>query len=188
MVRIADDNFNDDMDSYIDRIRSKDDSVVKKVSDPVSNIFAFGKSAVSRTSDFSLKNVFKRRIPVEDDYVERVNKMDVEKDVRVKEELIKSEEELQEIDEFEEDLEDRRESVLKRFFRALRFNKDSSLDEAEFEEVLVEDEGSLEEAKVCIKILHKWVERLPPDTINEFKRGPDFVKYKDTLRKLRLIE
>jgi hypothetical protein len=51
-----------------------------------------------------------------------------------------------------------------------------------------QQQQNIEDLKETIKILHKWLEKLPPERISEFKRSPDFEKYKDGLRKLGLIK
>ncbi|MFA6073579.1 MAG: hypothetical protein WC758_05680 [Candidatus Woesearchaeota archaeon] len=53
---------------------------------------------------------------------------------------------------------------------------------------LQEQQQNIEELKETIKVLHKWLEKLPPERITEFKRSPDFEKYKSGLRKLGLIK
>lgn len=47
---------------------------------------------------------------------------------------------------------------------------------------------NIEDLKETIKVLHRWLEKLPPDKISEFKRSPDFEKYKSGLKKLGLIK
>ena len=47
---------------------------------------------------------------------------------------------------------------------------------------------NIEDLKETIKVLHRWLEKLPPEKISEFKRSPDFEKYKEGLRKLGLIK
>ena len=96
--------------------------------------------------------------------------------------------EIEEIDDVEEELEERRESALRRFFKKLRRNKKRK-EEPEHEEYDEEtEEDTLNEAKEIIKITHKWLEELPPETIERFRRSEDYVKYKETLRKLKMIK
>jgi len=51
-----------------------------------------------------------------------------------------------------------------------------------------EEEYTLDEIKQVLKVLHKWLEELPPDKKEQFKRSEDFVKYKEALHKLGLIK
>jgi hypothetical protein len=51
-----------------------------------------------------------------------------------------------------------------------------------------QQQQNIEDLKETIKVLHRWLEKLPPDRISEFKRSPDFERYKDGLRKLGLIK
>jgi hypothetical protein len=51
-----------------------------------------------------------------------------------------------------------------------------------------QQQQNIEDLKETIKVLHRWLEKLPPEKISEFKRSPDFEKYKDGLRKLGLIK
>ena len=86
-------------------------------------------------------------------------------------------------EEFEEDI--------KRpgFFQWL-FGKTPSYEEEDVYEEEVEEEKSdeYEDIKQTIKILHKWLEKLPPEKINQFKRSEDFQKYKESLDRLGLIK
>ncbi|MGV8168687.1 MAG: hypothetical protein ACP5N3_01385 [Candidatus Nanoarchaeia archaeon] len=67
-------------------------------------------------------------------------------------------------------------------------NKKQEQDEQEQAMLAQQQQQSIEDMKETIKILHKWLEKLPPDKIYEFKRSPDFEKYKEGLRKLGLIK
>ncbi|MGV8163144.1 MAG: hypothetical protein ACP5N2_07475 [Candidatus Nanoarchaeia archaeon] len=51
-----------------------------------------------------------------------------------------------------------------------------------------QQQQNIEDLKETIKVLHRWLEKLPPDKIYEFKKSPDFEKYKEGLRKLGLIK
>lgn len=62
----------------------------------------------------------------------------------------------------------------------------------EFEEVVVEEnderEEEIEELKEVVRILHGWLEKLPKDELNKFRRSEDFQRYKDALDRLGLLK
>lgn len=63
-----------------------------------------------------------------------------------------------------------------------------TFDEVDDDVIEPETENNEEEYREAIKILHKWVEKLDPQTLNQFKRSEDFQKYKEVLTKLKLIK
>lgn len=175
VVKIAGKNFNIDMDNYIKDRRSKEYS---KDSKTIGERFSDFKDDVYEWKVFSL---FKRRSG--DRYVD-----DFEED---DEDYIEEETEIEAIDELEDELEERREGVLRRFFKKLRLAGRRRPVEEDFDEdeVLEEDDGAdLDDIREVIKITHSWLEELPPETLNRFKRSEDFVKYKEVLKKLKMIK
>ncbi|MFT4311128.1 MAG: hypothetical protein ACMXX7_00720 [Candidatus Woesearchaeota archaeon] len=84
----------------------------------------------------------------------------------------------------------KKKSLMSRIFRRkpkYEEDEDDFEDDKEDEEELRIDEEK-EELKELVKILHKWIEKLPSDKINQFKRSPDFEKYKSGLKKLNMIK
>ena len=123
-------------------------------------------------------------------------KLDDDLSEDVKEELTEMEEDIEEIDEEVEELETHRESLLTRFFNLLRGGRRASSDEDDIPEDLVReamgDEAAAEElqkeTQEVLKVIHKWLGRLPPEEINAFKRSSDFNRYKDLLDQYGLIK
>lgn len=64
------------------------------------------------------------------------------------------------------------------------YEDDWDEDEVAVQEPSVEEQ----ELREAIKILHKWIEKLDPDTLNQFKRSEDFEKYKSILKSLNMIK
>ncbi len=107
----------------------------------------------------------------------------------VTKEVQETEEEIEYVDEEVDELENERESLLTRLFSLFRRAKTEEVDEEEIEEVeLDENELLQKETREALRMIHKWIGRLPPDQINAFKRSPDFQKYKDILNKYNLIK
>jgi len=106
------------------------------------------------------------------------------------EDYVEEESEIEAIDEIEDELEERREGLLRRFFKKLRMRKRKRLEEDDEDEYLEyeEENKDFEEIKEVIKITHKWLEELPPETIERFRRSEDFIRYKETLRRLGMIK
>jgi hypothetical protein len=95
--------------------------------------------------------------------------------------------EIVEAHEEEEEIEERREGVLKRFFKKLNFsgNKPEEDEQEEVPEQGTEDE---EEMKDFLKNMHTWITQLPPETLKEFKESKDFELYTKVLKKYNLIK
>ena len=111
-----------------------------------------------------------RDVVIEDD-------ADIEETVEVTEE---TEEEL------DEPVSTPRRSLISWLFR--RRPKYEEFDDEENEVMTADPENNEEDYREAIKILHKWVEKLDPHTLNQFKRSEDFGKYKEVLAKLKLIK
>jgi hypothetical protein len=124
-----------------------------------------------------LRSIFKKRIP--DEFEENLTEPQ-------KEELKEMEEEMEELKEAEEMIEEKQESVIKNFLRKLRLFK--RVNEVE-EEVIGEDVPIIDdEMKETLKMLHLWIEKLPPKTLKQFRDSEDFENYKQILDKYGLIK
>lgn len=91
----------------------------------------------------------------------------------------------------EDYIEDEPVSTPKRSLISWLFRRKQRVYEEDWEEDEVEvQEPSLQEQELreAIKILHKWIEKLDPDTLNKFKRSEDFEKYKSILKSLNMIK
>ena len=110
-----------------------------------------------------------------------INKM---KEKFTKTKMTKEKLDYEDVEEYEE-LPKKR-SLMSRIFRRSPKIEDEEYIESEEEQVKVDTEK--EELKELVKILHRWIEKLPSDKINEFKRSSDFEKYKSGLKKLNMIK
>ncbi len=174
MIKIARKDFNMDMDRYISSRRARESYSESK---SIGERFSDMRESMGEWRVFSLFKK-KERVYVEDD----------EEDVD--EDFSEEEAEIEAIDELEEDLEERREGVLRRFFRKLRL---SGRRRVEDEEVLEAEESEfeseeLDDVREALKVTHRWLEELPPETLEQFKRSEDFEKYKSALKRLGMIK
>lgn len=84
------------------------------------------------------------------------------------------------------------EKKLSLFSRIFRFNrvKEENFEEDydDYQEENLEEQLGFEDYKEAIKILHKWVEKLPENDLKKFKSSSDFDKYKKALKKLGMIK
>jgi hypothetical protein len=187
VVIIAKDEFNMDLDKYIDKKRRGGTLGFKGTKSIFTRAERYEETPRKQAFSFSsVTRVFRKRIPGEEDIERRSHVRKKQEEPVKKEELEDMEYELKDIEEEEYELEAEREGLLKRFFKKLRiFNKapEESLEEEYEEEPSVD-----EELREAIKILHKWIEKLPKKELNEFKNSPDFAKYKDALKKLKMIK
>lgn len=198
-------NFNDDMDEYLARIYGKDSRAKKGVekqqpkkkpkpkkrkqayeevpaevseeevfveyddSKPGSNVFDW------LADVFSAK---RKDEGVPDDLPEN--------EARVLEE---AEQEIEETDHQIHDLEEKRDSLWTKFLKSMRASRSSADDEGSSDDY--GDDLSVattdEDVKDVLKLVHKWLEQLPPAKLNEFKQSEDFRKYKSVLEKYGLI-
>ena len=94
---------------------------------------------------------------------------------------------IEEIDEEIEELEEVRESLWTRFLRSMRSSRRS---EAELRDDILDDVVPAidTDVKDVLKVMHKWLERLPSNDMNQFKRSEDFEQYKTILEKYDLIK
>ena len=165
MVNISKHDFNRDLDEYISKKREKDNFYDRKrMTDVVARV----------------RELFKKKdneeISTEKIYEDNTDSVDVDET----DEIIP-----------EDDLD---ELPPRRSFFARFFGWSSRGDYYE-EDVYAEEEVStqnnseeVEDLKEVIKILHRWIEQLPGDKINRFKRSDDFQKYKELLDKHGMIK
>ncbi|MAE13482.1 hypothetical protein CMO92_02870 [Candidatus Woesearchaeota archaeon] len=104
------------------------------------------------------------------------------------EEIKEIEQEIDELEHVEEEVEERREGLI-----ALLINKIRSLNkgEKELEEEFVEEVSKLtvdKDLKEAFSIAHNWIEKLPPKKKDEFKKSPEFQRYKEILNNYGLIK
>jgi hypothetical protein len=166
-------DFNNDLDSYISRRRADRKPFektmqilkekVKKSKEPYDE-------EPKQTGKISM--MFRKRIPTEE---EVMHQKKTEK------------KEIEELEEEDEVIAEEMEELDKKpgFFSKL-FGKGK---QDEFEEEEVEQvDPEIETLKDTIKILHSWLEKLPPEQVQKFRNSPDYEKYKEALRKLKLIK
>jgi len=107
----------------------------------------------------------------------------VNREAKPKEEsLEKMEDEYVELDAVEDKIEARKERVLSRLFARINFLKRRDLEPED------QAPGVDEEVKQVLKITHKWLLKLPPEELAQFKASSDFELYKAILGKYRLIK
>jgi hypothetical protein len=166
VVKINGNDFNKDMDDYLNKRRSQDDSSIR-----------FMDSLKEKFQGFKIKR--KQRLE-EDEYNVRSSgyedsDFEEDNDESFEEEVV------------EEPVTAPRRSLISWLFRR-RNKKPVVEDDWEEDEVVKEPSFEEQEYREAIKILHRWVEKLDHDTLNQFKRSPDFEKYKETLKKLNMIK
>jgi pyruvate/oxaloacetate carboxyltransferase len=124
---------------------------------------------------------------IKEDIMEKAAEADEKIAPEDKKDLEHMEGEIVEAHEEEEEIEERREGVLKRFFKKLNFsgNKPEEDEQEEVPEQGTEDE---EEMKDFLKNMHTWITQLPPETLKEFKESKDFELYTKVLKKYNLIK
>ena len=200
MVSIAK-NFDNDMDDYLNRIYGKKerftDTVKKKrskrpiepakVPDQVSEEEVFieydeDKPTYKKWLGGLFSSKRKGRIPDEEP-----EDIPVEKLPKAKPDVVKvkqMEDELEEVEDEIGELENRQESLLSRFLRAIRGTPSVDDDEPMQELIPVIDE----DVKEVLKRLHSWIEKLPNRELREFKTSEDFELYLAVLEKYELIK
>jgi len=164
VIKITSKDFNIDMDKYISKRRTKESSTPKEVlNDMKKNI-----------NEWKIFSLFKTK-KYEEDYDDE----DYENEKYEEEET-----EIQAIQEIEDELQNKKENIFRKFFKKLRSKKQ----EEDYEEYAEIEEQNIDEIKEILKITHKWLEELPPEKISQFKRSEDFIKYKQLLKKLEMIK
>ncbi|MEM4710423.1 MAG: hypothetical protein QXL18_00550 [Candidatus Woesearchaeota archaeon] len=125
-----------------------------------------------------------------------ISKKAINDDAKTKEdkELEEMENKLEEVnaveEKVEEEINEEREGILKRFFKKLNFGKkEQEYYEPEEEETKEDNElNDDQEIKEFLKSIHAWIIKLDPEIQKEFKNSPDFEKYKKMLKKYGLIK
>lgn len=128
----------------------------------------------------------KPNVPPKND--EKVEKME---EIKEKEQEIKEiEEDIGDLEAVEVEEEQKKEAVLSRMFSKLKGFFGPGKDDEDFGEENSNPEAMPldEELKEVLKITFKWVSKLPPEELKEFKSSPDFEKYKLVLKKYGLIK
>lgn len=178
MVNISND-FNDELDRYIEKRRSakpfyKDILKQKKKQDYASSDKEEGRKMIF--------GFLRRRIPTDEEIQE---KLEQEK-MKRQEAQMDQQDQMEPEEEFYEEEPELREGPVKRLVRKLFFTR---VDE-EYEEMPeeIQEEDETQELKETIKVLHRWLEKLPPEQITAFKNSEDFEKYKEALKKLGLTK
>lgn len=193
--------FNDDLDSYISERKGTSQSFFKRVESLIPN-FSSTKTSSQQVDDESeqydddMRPVKKRPFFWFLSSAKSRNKQYDEEELEeiedVEEELEDIDHQEEELDEEYEELEEKRENLLQRLFSFLSGKKQPVEEEYEdeYEGEDVDDAASIreQETRATLKIIHKWIGRLPPDQIDAFKRSPDFQKYKDLLEMYNLIK
>ncbi len=177
VVTIAKKDLNIELDDYIEKRRGEDSYSIGETLGRIKGSFSERKITLP---SLGIRNMFRRRIPEEKEYVEETPEE--------KEEFKEMEEELEHIQEAEDELEEKREGILKNFFKKLWYSGGRSYEE---EDTVLEEEQTSqteEETREVLKSLHKWLESLPADKKSEFKKSEDFQKYKELLEKLGMIK
>ena len=187
-------SFNDDMDDYLDRLYGKKERYIdtvkkqkkkkpaQKVPESVSEEEIFVEYDDFRPSGgFGawLSSLFARR-----EVPQRIPEDLSETEANVLEEM---EDEIEQIDEEIHDLEEVRESLWTRFLKSMRASRRS---EAEIKDDLLDEVVPVidEDVKSVLKVLHKWLGKLPAHEMNSFKASEDFLSYKAILEKYGLVK
>ena len=197
-------NFNDDMGAYLARIKGSSDdsgnffkrvdSLIPKRSkktEEVPEVDNINSTVVDgQKKTFWLWALFTPRSrSFEDEDLEVLPE-------EVKEEAYALEEEIEEIDDEVEDLENKRDSLFARLFSLFTFSKKEEDYSEDVDPELVaktlsesqKNEDLINETRIVLKSLHRWLSKLSPEQIDSFKRSPDFHRYKDLLDKYGLIK
>jgi hypothetical protein len=215
-VTVANPAFNDDLDDYLNRRRDKGRlqrkafwSVKRKQDaqrkEKGSAFFAGDDSGEAgpeeERSTFSLLSVFRRRIPSEEEVAKSQARQqapaesaarELDSELQPQTLVVEDDYEDEEMEQEEPGREGASEEgqeprggqgFIVRLFGGGRKRQE----EEEQRLVLQMQQQNIEDLKETIRVLHRWLEKLPPERILEFKRNPDFEKYKDGLRKLGLI-
>jgi len=170
---MAQDDINKDLDHYIKEKNRKDPFWKKFKHKPSS------KEDVQEDIKHELEAAEKtENISVED-----------KKDLEEMEHKIVETNELEE--KMDEEINEEREGMLKKFFKKLNFNKKEQSEEDDEEEHEPEESGetiSEEEMKQFLKNTHSWITQLPPEKQKEFRESKDFELYTKVLKKHNLIK
>ena len=193
MVSISQD-INDDLDDYLSRKRRKggwhffgSDSKPTMHANPPQDLPEDRSKVVGEQPGF-----WKRMFGTQhkDDMIDE----DLSEDEKVR--LEKMEHKIERIDEAEREhpevapqLEREKESLVSRFFGMFKgYEHKHEMDRkmGQLEVYEAESAAKDEEVKKVLRIVHKWLEELPPDEKGAFRRSPDFQEYKALLERYGL--
>jgi hypothetical protein len=207
VLNIGSADFNESLDDYLHKRKDKGKlskmvySSIKSSKGKDSYLFEDEDSRRDRKPfSMTIFSFFRKKIPSEDQIASKEHDRHMEEEraefeddetIQPRTQVVDSDRDFEdEAEEFEAESKDKKEGG----FMSKLFNfgsKKRQEQEIEENEDLLERQRlsqNVEDLKDTIKILHKWLEKLPPERISEFKRSPDFEKYKDGLRKLGLIK
>jgi hypothetical protein len=189
-------NFNEDLDNYLSKRKKgvqpfqkqkaftpKEKPVVAKIQDFDDDDY-YPKPKKKKKQYSFMSSIFRRRIPSEEEIEREVATLKKSE----RKELKAMEEDIKNVQDIEENVEETEEGLMSRFLKKLRGSRRKIEEEEDIEVKVEEPNQDLEEVKNAIRILHKWLEELPPDKLSQFKRSSDFEKYKDALKKLKMIK
>lgn len=181
--KIVQKSFNREMDSYLsDRVKPLElDSSTKK-----------------KKSQDEKAEVHKEKIPF---YQRIIRYFHTDKKGEIVEEEIDvgvKDEEIAEVEEMDKDFEDfeeevviktKRKGVIERIFSFILPGIEDDIREEEFETVASSEQFELpDDLKEALKIQNKWLKKLDPEIISEFKSSEDYDNYKIILQKYGLIK
>jgi len=179
VINISKLNFNDDLDRYIEKRRFTKPFYKDIIKTVKKTNYTEPDQEEGRKMIFGF---LRRRIPSDDEIQYKVKK---EQKMRQEAQMKETEmQDTQEEDSYANEEHTKKEGSVKKFVRKLFFTKV----EDEYQEVQEDEPDQTEEIKNTLKILHRWLEKLPPEQITAFKNSEDFKKYKDALNKLGLTK
>jgi len=191
---MGNDNFNLDMDKYIKKIRrTRSDGVDYSEGTAKSKTVSEGEGIVNLCDDEIIieekeekgikkiiLSIFKRK--------DRNQEPELVEEIEINEEGSEDPNELDMNEDELEDFEEKTESIFKRLFAMLKPNKEfSESDELEYYDE-PEETDIITDIKRTFKALNFWLEKLPAEEKEKFKKSEDFQTYKSFLKKYNLIK
>ncbi|MBW2991113.1 hypothetical protein KY348_05420 [Candidatus Woesearchaeota archaeon] len=206
MIKIAKKDFNKELGSYIDKRRVKERSgrgfgfkmsfARKKTTEKIPDIEPTEVHVEYKQPGFLSKLFsFRRGLIKEASTSEELSPEDMAKlramedDIEATEkEIVEKEEEMKEMKEVEDELIEKRENLLTKFFGKINIFKRRRMKTVDVSAEELGEGPMLDEDIVeTFKIIHKWLEQLPPAKKRSFKASSDFQKYKEVLEKYGLV-
>lgn len=173
MITISKDDFNRELESYIDKRTSRKEK---------EEVQGFMKKLFGRDRKSPSEQEKRSPAPEEKDFEEEPVVFEEEDDG------------VDEFDEMDEDFyeRDRQHGFFRRLIMSFR-GKDSSgrsVDEEFYEEEVSYEVDSVDEEQVkeFLKELHPWLESFEPRTMQRFKQSTAFKKYRELLEELDMIQ
>ncbi len=197
MVGINQKQFNDDLGRYLSTIKKdKPISIIRRV-----NIFSSIKSSekvpevapnevhveYKEPSVFRRILTWRRRMKMQqlEEELSEAEKQEVEE---LEGEIEALEDEEAELEEMAEEVEVQREGLFARLLNKLKISRSEYEEDFDPEEYEEPAPAFDEDVKDILKVTHTWLEKLPARRLQEFKRSPDFEKYKAVLIKYGLVK